>query len=149
MPERAPAQDILIVEDNDDDFEAAERALTRQRDVANPIRRFRDGDEVLNYLTGKSACGDGIAPRHPGLVLLDLNMPGLDGRQVLARIRSNEALARIPVVIMTTSVDQRDVEDCYARGANTFLRKPVSWTEFSETMAQLYDYWFRFALRPK
>lgn len=149
MPDRALAQDILIVEDNDDDFEAAERALTRQRDVANPIRRFRDGDEVLNYLTGKGASGDGGAPRHPGLVLLDLNMPGLDGRQVLARIRSNEALARIPVVIMTTSVDQRDVEDCYAQGANTFLRKPVSWAEFSETMAQLYDYWFRFALRPK
>ncbi|MAC78810.1 MAG: two-component system response regulator [Rhodobacteraceae bacterium] len=149
MPDCALTQDILIVEDNDDDFEAVERALTRQRQVANPIRRFRDGEEVWNYLTGNGKFSDTGVPRHPGLVLLDLNMPGIDGRQVLARIRSNHDLARIPVVIMTTSVDERDVEDCYAEGANTYLRKPVSWTEFSETVGQLYDYWFRFALRPK
>ena len=149
MAETAVQQDILIVEDNDDDFEAAERALIRKRGIDNPIRRFRDGAEVWDYLTGSGRFQGAGAARPPGLVLLDLNMPGLDGRQVLARIKARDDLARIPVVIMTTSVDQRDVDRCYAEGANTYMGKPVSWQEFSDSMAQLYDYWFRYALRPK
>ena len=131
MPD-TPVQSILIVEDNDDDFEATERALRRNSSLANPIERCLDGEEAWKRLNSNEDCS-------PGLILLDLNMPGMDGRQLLKLIKGDEALRSIPVVIMTTSAEEDDVESCYDMGANTYIRKPISWAEFAEAIARLRE----------
>ncbi|WP_246035850.1 response regulator [Aliishimia ponticola] len=132
----------MIIDDNDDDFEATERALRKSSNLANPLIRCSDGAEAWDMLNNQ----DNLLP---ALILLDLNMPGLDGRRLLARIKQDERLCVIPVVIMTTSTREEDVSQCYAMGANTYVRKPVSWNEFSEAISRLHDYWFHFALLPK
>lgn len=149
MQTPAESQDILIVEDNDDDFEATERALTRSKNLSNPIARCRDGSDAWAYLNGEGRYASPQPPRKPGLILLDLNMPGLDGRQLLARMKKSADLCQIPVVVMTTSVADEDVNACYRAGANTYVRKPISWSDFSEAVTRLNEYWFQIALLPK
>ena len=110
------AQTILVVEDSEDDFEATMRAF-RRTNLKNPVRHAASGTEALAILReGKE---------RPGLILLDLNMPGLDGRRILAIVKSDPQLRKIPVVVLTTSSDDRDVEECYVLGANTYIQKPV------------------------
>ena len=101
---------ILLVDDNDDDVEASMRAFKRTN-LRNPVIRAATGAEAIAMLRDRQVV--------PGLILLDLNMPGLDGRRVLAILKGDEELRRIPVVILTTSADERDVEECYQLGANT------------------------------
>ena len=110
------AQPILVVEDSADDFDATQRAFARTN-LRNPIRHALSGQEALDYLKGQNA--------RPGIILLDLNMPGLDGRRTLELIKQNPELRKIPVVILTTSSDERDVKACYDLGANTYIQKPV------------------------
>ena len=143
------SQTILIVEDNDDDFEATERALFRKKNLSNPIVRCRDGQDALDYLNrdGQYASRDEHGP--PSLILLDLNMPGLDGRQVLKRIKQDDALCKIPVVVMTTSTAQEDIDASYRAGANTYVHKPIYWNDFVEAILRLHDYWFQIAVLPK
>lgn len=149
LSDYAAVQDILIIEDNDDDFEATERALSKNTTLANPIQRCRDGLEAWAYLRGEEPFSGLNLRALPGLILLDLNMPGLDGLKLLKRIKGQDDLKKIPVVVMTTSSEQEDVEGCYRAGANTYVQKPVSWTEFTEAMTRLQEYWFQFALLPK
>ena len=142
-------QPILIVEDSDDDFEATSRALNRDGNLANPIIRFDDGAKALDYLFRKPPYDeDGAAPT-PGLVLLDLNLPGLDGRAVLKLMKSDTATREIPVVILTTSKDEWDISHCYRAGANTYVQKPVQFEAFIEAIRSLKNYWFQVALLPK
>ena len=143
------AQDIIIVEDNDDDFEATERALKRNKNLSNPIIRCKDGLDAWHYLTGQGTYATRLRMGEPGLILLDLNMPGLDGRKLLAWMKADEELKKIPVVVMTTSTAKEDIESCYRAGANTYVRKPVSWPEFSEAVTRLLEYWFQIAILPK
>lgn len=145
MPFSNEIHEILVVEDNDDDFEATSRALSG---TANTILRCRDGLEAWQYLKG-----DGTQPalngdQLPGLILLDLNMPGLDGRMFLQRLKSDEVLRPIPVVIMTTSNDSLDVQRCYDAGANTYVCKPIRWKEFNAVVARIRDYWLELAVLP-
>jgi len=147
MPDGAVFSDILVVEDNDDDFEATERALRRNERFANPIKRCRDGLEAWDYLLKNIEDSAPNVPK-PGLILLDLNMPGMDGRKLLGRLKNDEELCKIPVVIMTTSVEDEDVEACYRAGANTYIKKPLAWSEFTEAIDRLYDYWFHIAVLP-
>ena len=149
MPDTQAQRDILIVEDSDDDFEATERALRRVANLPNMIRRCHDGLEAWEYLTGKPISNSPLPPTRPGLVLLDLNMPGLDGRKLLQRMREHPELRSIPVVIMTTSGESEDVEACYRSGANSYVHKSASWSEFSQEIRHLYEYWFQVALLPK
>lgn len=149
MPERPAPQEILIVEDNNDDFEATERALVRNKNLSNPIVRCRDGLDAWAYLKGEGKYAPPDRPRKPGLMLLDLNMPGLDGRKLLKRMQDDPGLGGIPVVVMTTSTAPEDVLACYQAGANTYVPKPVSWPEFSEAVTRLHEYWFQIALLPK
>src|SRR5205823_192474 len=140
-----PQQAILLVEDSPEDYEATVRALRRDG-LANPIFRCEDGDDALDFLhrRGKHAA----APR-PGIVLLDLNLPGTDGREVLAQVKTDESLRVIPVVILTTSADERDVEWCYAAGANSFMQKPVDLDGFMRSIKRLKEFWFEVVIVPR
>jgi two-component system response regulator len=133
------SQTILIVEDSDDDFEATMRAF-KKANLRNPIARASTGLEAIDYLKE-------TVPR-PGLILLDLNMPGLDGRKLLEIIKSNPSYKKIPVVILTTSDDERDVEGCYELGANTYIQKPVDLDGLFAAIMRLKEYWFEIALLP-
>jgi two-component system response regulator len=142
------SQCILLVEDNQDDYEATCRAFDKAN-LRNPIVWCRSGRDALDYLNKEGAYKDArnIAP--PGLVLLDLNMPGMDGRKTLEAIKQNDALRRIPVIILTTSADERDIQACYQAGANTYVQKPVSFEGLIEAIKRLKAYWFEIALLPK
>lgn len=143
------SQTILIVEDNDDDFEATERAFKRNKNLSNPLARCRDGLDAWLYLKGEGPYAPPNRPASPGLILLDLNMPGLDGRKLLGRMKEDPDLLKIPVVVMTTSSAAEDINTCYGAGANTYVRKPVQWPDFAEAVTRLHDYWFQIALLPK
>jgi len=143
-----PSQPILIVEDSDDDYEATVRALTRDGPLSNPILRCEDGAEALQYLEA-AVSGDTESPTLPGIVLLDLNLPGVDGREVLKRFKSTEATCRIPIVILTTSDDEWDVNRCYEAGANTYIKKPVDLDGFFTALRSLKEYWLQVAVLPR
>jgi two-component system response regulator len=142
------SQSILLVEDNQDDYEAICRAF-KKANLRNPIVWCKSGRDALDFLKREGNHEDaGIASR-PGLVLLDLNMPGIDGRKTLDLIKQDTALKQIPVIILTTSADERDVEACYRAGANTYVQKPVSFEGLIEAIRRLKAYWFEIALLPK
>ena len=136
---------LLVVEDNDDDFLFTERAFKKSR-FANPLVRTRNGEEALDYLYQRGQFAD--APR-PAMMLLDLNMPGINGYIVLEKIKSDPSLRSIPVVVLTTSDDPRDIEKCYDIGANSYVHKPVDLPGFIEAIARLKDYWFEISLLPE
>ena len=138
---------ILIVEDALDDYEACVTALTHDHNLANPIHHCETGDEALDYLRGRGKYAD-PRPELPCLILLDLNLPGTDGREVLTQIKADGQLKMIPVVVMTSSRDQTDIDACYRQGANSYVVKPVDLTGFIEAIARLRDYWFQTVLLP-
>ncbi len=131
---------ILLVEDDPDDVELALRALQRHR-IANQVVVVRDGAEALAFLYGEGA----HATRNPGdlpeVVLLDLNLPKVRGLEVLQRIRADARTRFLPVVVLTTSSEERDVVESYRLGANSYIRKPVDFEQFAEAMRQLGMYW--------
>lgn len=143
-----PQQPILLVEDSPEDFEATVRAL-RRAGLANPIARCEDGDDALDYLYQRGQYATpGSAPR-PGIILLDLNLPGTDGREVLAELKADDALRSIPVVILTTSTDERDVTRCYSAGANSYIKKPVDLDSFMLAIQRLKEFWFEVVIVPR
>ena len=138
---------ILLVEDSPEDFETTERAF-RRSGLKNPIYRCADGDEALDYLYRRGRYSEGNAPR-PGVILLDLNLPGTDGREVLSEIKNDPGLKQIPVIVLTTSKDERDVEVCYSCGANSYIQKPVDLDGFMKAIERLNDYWFEVVILPR
>lgn len=131
--------EILLVEDNPNDVELTLRAF-RQSKIANRIEVARDGEEALAYLfrTGPYAeRGDG----NPRVMLLDLKLPKIDGLEVLRRIRADERYRTLPVVVLTTSREERDIVESYRLGVNSFIVKPVDFTQFTEAVQQLGLYW--------
>jgi two-component system, response regulator len=149
MSEQVTAsQSILLVEDNEDDFEATSRAF-QKANLRNPIIRCRSGQDALDFLKHQGAYGQLIERSRPGIILLDLNMPGMDGRKTLELIKQDSQLKPIPVIILTTSADERDIEICYQAGANTYVQKPVSFEGLIEAIRRLRSYWFEIALLPK
>jgi CheY-like chemotaxis protein len=128
---------ILLVEDNPDDVELTLRVF-RHHNVANEVTVARDGVEALEMLLGKP----GQEPlRLPSVVLLDLKLPRVDGLEVLRRIRAEPATARLPVVVMTTSREERDIVASYKLGANSYVQKPVEFEAFAEAIRFLGLYW--------
>lgn len=131
---------ILLVEDNEDDYEATLRSLEKNH-VMNPVHWCKSGQSALDYLFGENA-------EKPDLVLLDLNMPGVDGREVLEKMKKNKATRSIPVVVLTTSKDPVDVDKCYEIGASTYIQKPVNFEGLTEAIRTMKDYWFGVAILP-
>ncbi len=125
---------ILLVEDNADDEQLTLRAM-RQSEVPNIIRVARDGAEALDHLIGAHSA------RLPDLVLLDLKLPKVSGLEVLQRIRNEERTKSLPVVVLTSSDEERDILESYSLGANSYIRKPVDFDEFIDAVRQLGVYW--------
>ena len=132
--------EILLVEDNPDDVDLTLRAFAKSN-IANEVVVARDGVEALDYLFATGAhVGRASAPL-PQLVLLDLKLPRIDGLQVLERVRANPKTRLLPVVILTSSTEQRDLATGYTLGANSYIRKPVDFQEFIEAVRHLGLYW--------
>jgi len=123
---------VLLVEDNPDDEKLTIRAL-RRGNIANPILVARNGEEALTLLFGADSL--------PSVVLLDLKLPKIDGLEVLRQIRTHEKTYLLPVVVLTSSSEDRDIIESYSLGANSYVRKPVDFDQFTEAVRQLGLYW--------
>jgi two-component system response regulator len=133
-------KEILLVEDNPDDVELTRIAFTQAK-IANKLVVARDGAEALDYLFARGAHADRDPTHLPSIVLLDLNLPKVDGREVLQAIRGNELTRSVPVVVLTTSVEPFDVEASYALGVNSYIQKPVDFEHFVWAVQQVGLYW--------
>ena len=135
-----PSQPILLVEDNPQDEMLILRAL-RKAHLANPIEVARDGQQALDYLFNQAEWHRPEGRSLPVVVLLDIGLPKLSGLEVLAQIRANQRTELLPVVILTSSDEERDRLQSYRSGANSFVRKPLDYNEFAETVTRLGIYW--------
>jgi len=132
--------DILLVEDNQNDMDLALHALRREK-LANNIFVARDGEEALDFVFCRGAFTHRSFERPPKLVLLDLKLPKIDGMEVLKQIKSDPRTKTIPVVIMTSSKEERDLAAGYNLGANSYIQKPVDFDQFRETVKSVGLYW--------
>ena len=138
----------MIVEDSDEDFETLSRIIDRVSLFSIDIQRCIDGDDALDFLNGEgdySAMSDGL---NPELILLDLNLPGTDGREVLAAIKNSQKLKTIPVVVISTSANPQDIEASYQLGVNSYMLKPMNITELNHSVQILLEYWFQVIVLP-
>jgi CheY-like chemotaxis protein len=133
-------KEILLVEDNPDDVELTRIAFVEAK-VANHLVVVSDGAEALDYLFARGQYADRNPDDLPSIVLLDLNLPKVDGREVLQAIRANEKTRSLPVVVLTTSTEPFDVEASYALGVNSYIRKPVDFEQFVWAVKQVGMYW--------
>ena len=133
-------KEILLVEDNPDDIELTRIAFEEAK-VANLLHVVSDGAEALDYLFARGRHADRDPAVLPSLVLLDLNLPKVDGREVLRALRANKATRALPVVVMTTSAEPFDLDATYALGVNSYIRKPVDFEQFVWAVKQVGLYW--------
>ena len=131
---------ILLVEDNADDVELTLMAFKESKS-ANDIVVVGDGEEALRYLLADSSSNMAESSPLPEVVLLDLKLPKIDGLQVLRRLRADPRTRRLPVVVLTSSKEDKDIQMSYDLGANSFVRKPVDFAQFTEAIRQLSSYW--------
>ncbi|MGB2929368.1 MAG: response regulator [Desulfobacterales bacterium] len=131
---------ILLVEDNSDDELLAIRALEKNN-IMNEVVVARDGAEALDYLFGAGAYAGRDMSVMPQIILLDLKLPKIDGLEVLRSLRNDERTKLLPVVVLTSSKEERDLTESYSLGANSYIRKPVNFAQFTEAIRQLGLYW--------
>jgi CheY-like chemotaxis protein len=138
---------VLLVEDNPADVTITRRAL---KEIGLPVELvvMRDGREALGYLLRQGEHASAPGWHFPDLVLLDLNLPGMSGRELLERIRATPVLRLVPVLVLTTSGRADDVAQMYAAGANTYIEKPQEFERFVQVLRAIHDYWFGSALLP-
>lgn len=146
-PEKKPIL-ILMAEDDPDDRLMISKALEDHR-VVSEVRFVRDGEDLLRYLRREGPYRDPAAHPLPALVLLDLNMPKVDGREALEAIKSDPALRRIPVVVLTTSKAEEDVARAYQAGANSYITKPATFVGLAAVLRSLKHYWFELGELPE
>lgn len=142
------AVEILVVEDNPDDLEMTLRAL-RKVNLANHILVARDGAEALDFIFCQGAYSDRKIDDHPKIILLDLKLPKVDGQEVLQRIKADPRTRMIPVAILTSSKEQRDVIESYKLGVNSYIVKPVNFESFAKAVQELGMYWLLLNQPPK
>jgi len=138
---------ILLVEDNPMDVELIVDAFKEAR-LGNKIQVARNGKEALEFVFGEGEYADRKRYPLPDIILLDLKMPGIDGHEVLRRIKGTHKLKRLPVIILTSSKDEGDRAMSYDNGANSYLVKPVSFDDFLEVVKQISDYWLTLNVEP-
>lgn len=131
---------ILLVEDNADDEALTLRAL-KKNNIANDVTVARDGVEALDYLFGRGGYADRDITDMPSLVLLDLKLPKFGGLEVLRQVRADSRMTRLPVVVLTSSNEEKDLISSYESHVNSYVRKPVDFVQFIETVRQLGNYW--------
>ena len=144
----AQTVEILLVEDNPNDVELTLHAFDRHN-LTNRIRVVRDGQEALDYLHAVDGENDGASNPRPKVVLLDLKLPKVDGLDVLRAIRADENLRTLPVVILTSSREERDIVESYDLGVNSYIVKPIEFDKFVETVQALGLYWVLLNERPR
>lgn len=138
---------LLVVEDSNEDFEALQRLLGRSS-LTIPIQRCVNGEQALAFLYRTGAYENRQRSPRPSLIVLDLNLPGTDGREVLRRIKQNETLKKIPIVVFTTSNHPQDIEDCYQYGVNSYIVKPINFAQLKRDIQTIVDYWFEVTTLP-
>jgi CheY-like chemotaxis protein len=145
-PENAP-QAILLIEDSDEDYQTLMWVFKK---IGAPylVYRVSDADEALDFLTRRGSFAAHPESLRPSLILLDLNLPGTDGREFLKEIKDNLDLKTIPLIVLTTTANPKDVETCYRNGANSYILKPVNLDKFSKSLQLLLDYWFEVTTLP-
>ena len=139
--------EILLVEDNASDAELTLHALHKSK-VSHKIQHVKDGEEALDFLFCRGAFSHRQFDRPPHLVLLDLKLPKLDGVQVLQTVKSDPRTKAIPVIVLTTSKEERDLVNSYRCGANSYIQKPVNFGEFQKVVEQLGMYWLLVNSKP-
>jgi CheY-like chemotaxis protein len=139
---------LLVIEDSDEDFEALNRIINQIRTVPLIIHRCINGDDALDFLNQEGEYNNFNNVPRPELILLDLNLPGIDGREVLAMIKQSKTLKTIPVIVLSTSADPKDIEECYQSGANSYMVKPMNFNELKTSIQMMLDYWFKAAISP-
>lgn len=138
---------ILAIEDSNEDFETFTR-IVKSLGFTGSIYRAYDGDDALDFLYHEGEYEDeALAPR-PVLIVIDLNLPGTDGREVIEKIKRNEDLKKIPIVVFTTSSSTKDIDTCYRYGANSYTIKPIGTEALTKTIRSILDYWFNTVILP-
>ena len=135
-------QPLLIIEDSDEDFTALKRTIDKVK-VNHPVYRCEDGEEALDFLYRQGEYEDeAISPR-PGLIVLDLNLPGTDGREVLATVKEDRNLQTIPIIMFSTSSNPKDIEACYRHGVSGYIVKPMNSGQLQDIVETFTQYWFK------
>ena len=140
MPNHIDAVEILLVEDNPSDVELTLHALKKHK-VANHIQVVRDGAEALDFIYGSGAYAGRNPANAPKVILLDLKLPKVDGLEVLKKLKSDRRTRAIPIVVVTSSREERDLTESYQLGVNSYVVKPVDFDQFSDAVRQLGMYW--------
>lgn len=138
---------LLVIEDSQADFESLKRVM-KSLDFSYPIYRCSNGDAALEFLFQEGDYAEPKTAPRPNLILLDLNLPGTDGREVLETVKKNAELKLIPIVVFTTSCNQKDIQFCYQQGVNNYILKPMGISALTETINILMRYWFEFSILP-
>lgn len=138
---------ILLVEDNPNDVELALHAFKKHR-LSNSVHVVRDGEEALDFLFCRGAWSDRDKSSGPRIILLDLKLPKVDGLEVLRQIKGDPSTRTTPIVVLTSSSEEPDIEECYRLGVNSYIVKPVDFDQFSEAVAQLGFYWLLLNVAP-
>ncbi|MGB3615992.1 MAG: response regulator [Elainellaceae cyanobacterium] len=136
----ANTETLLIVEDSNEDFETLKRLL-RRTSSSIKMQRCVNGEQALEFLYRRGQYQEDEAPR-PKMIILDLNLPRTDGRQVLHQIKQDQALKKIPIVVFTTSSSPKDIDECYSHGVNSYIVKPMDFSQLKQNIQTLVDYWF-------
>ena len=138
---------ILVIEDSLPDFESVLRAF-RKLGMKNPVSHCMSGEAALDFLYRRNEYADPAKSPRPDVILLDLNLPGTDGRDVLKEIKKDPDLRSIPVVVLTTSASYKDIHECYKAGANSYMVKPVDWTDLCAALEKFKAYCLDTAMLP-